>query len=145
MNPDVLWEKFSQIGIKTVQHLFQYFYIGSEERPNYKEVQDLVDDFSDVNFTISRKFAHYSKACCQMMALRYREDHEFFIRCLQHPIADRVRNSTAGGIISGDVLIGGLIHEESSTTSPSKEMLRHQYPCDEYLVTKSEEGLILLV
>ena len=60
MNPDSFWEKFSQIGIKTVQHLFQYFYIGTEERPNYKEVQDLVDDFFNINFTISRKLAHYA-------------------------------------------------------------------------------------
>ena len=124
MNPEVLWEKFSQIGIKTVQHLFQYFYIGSEESPDYKEVQDLVDDFSDVNFTISRKLAHYSKACCRMMSLRYREDHEFFIRCMEQSIEYRERGDTVGGVVinNDDALIGALIHEESkpSNTSPWK-------------------------
>ena len=91
MNTDILWEKFSQIGIKTVQHLFQYFYIGTEERPNYKEVQDLVDDFSDVNFTISLKLSHYARACSSMMTHRYQEDHKFFIRCMQQPRDYRVK------------------------------------------------------
>ena len=105
----------------------------------------MVDDFSDVNFTISRKLAHYAKAFCRMMSLWYCEDHEFFIRCMQQPVEYRVRGETVGGVVSNndDALIGALIHEEPkpSNTSPWKEVLRHQYPCYEYLVTKSEEVL----
>ena len=114
----------------------------------------MVDDFSDVSFTISRKLAHYAKSCCRMMSLRYREDHEFFIRCMQYLIEYRVRGETAGGVISSndDVLIGGLIHEDSEPfdTSPMtqysqqlnlKQVFHHQYPCSEYMVAKSEEGL----
>ena len=53
-----------------------------------------------------------------------------------------MQEQTFGGVVNNidDVLIGGLIHEQPkpSTTSPWKEVLRHQYPCNEYLVTKSE-------